>query len=111
MSNIEQVSNETTQVEEKQVEQVVNSADTIEIAMPREHDDDEQEQLVVVVMQKDGAEKAVDMIINAAETLNKFIRCNPCQKYVLQQLAFEQKAADQEKNFDVTVYKTFFMDD
>lgn len=63
-----------------------------------------------VVEEKDNAEKAVDLIINVSDRLNKFFRCNPCNKYRLQQLAYEQKA-EQKTNFDVAVYKTFFMDD
>lgn len=63
-----------------------------------------------VAEEKDNAEKAVDMIIDVSDRLNKFFWCNPCNKYRLQQLAYEQKA-EQKTNFDVAVYKTFFMDD
>jgi hypothetical protein len=77
-------------------------------AAPPQRNNNNTEDIVVV---KDKAEKAVDMIINAADSLNKLFKCNPCNRYRLQQLAYEQKTEQQHKNFDVSVYKTFFMDD
>lgn len=53
----------------------------------------------------------VDMFINASNAINKFFKCNPCNRYVLKQVDYEQKVEALNGTFDLQVYQQFFADD